>query len=544
VTPRDAVTPQSGLPLRWTTPVGERAEAGEVRYRGPLASADEPLHLHLGFDGAGPPFLDVPMERAGDDSWTAEVPGPGEHVLLDAAVATAAQEWDNNGGANYRLWTGLDPVDAHVHVRTRGLDPMGFESLRVALASGGMTHGLVSWQDNRFVDEVTAGVPWLTRLVWVSPGGPGPDEVRRRLAGGAVGLKLHPSYDEYPADTPALDPFLEVAAEAGVPVTVHTAPGPSDPDLIRRLAERFPQVPFVLYHTFLGHPEGRRRAARHAQELPHLHLETSWCRSAEVRLLVDEVGADRVLFGSDAAVDGPAHFVRDPPNVEMVETYNQGLLALARQLPADALRALLEGNTRRLFGLAVPVEPAEEDPAALLDAALDQAERVVARVRADDLGSPTPCSGWDVRALVGHLLATVQRAERVAQGRPASSVPAVAAVDARSLPRFASAAAKARHAWHAAAPAEVPVPWGALPGPAGASGFVLELVAHASDLAVSTGYPEPLDERLATAALRIAERLVPASLRGTGSAFARPVPPPPGADAPARLAAYLGRAPR
>ncbi|MGY1644271.1 TIGR03086 family metal-binding protein [Geodermatophilus sp. SYSU D00703] len=542
---------EADLPLQWASPAGQRTPVGRVRYRGPLAAAGRDLHLHLGFDGAGPPFLDVPLERADDGSWTAEVPDTGGHVLLDAAVATTAHDWDNNGGANYRLWIGLDPVDAHVHVRTSGLDPMGFDSLRVALASGGMTHGLVSWQDNRFVDEVTAGVPWLTRLVWVSPGGPDPDEVRRRLADGAVGLKLHPSYDEYPADTPALDPFLQVAAEAGVPVTVHTAPGPSDPDLVRRLAERFPQVRFVLYHTFLGHPEGRRRAARHAQQLPHLYLETSWCRSAEVRRLVDEVGADRVLFGSDAAVDGPAHFVREPPNVELAETYNQGLLTLARQLPAGTLRALLEDNTRRLFRLAAPPRPAAvpapaEDGAALLDDALAQAERVVSRVRADQFGLPTPCAGWDVQALVGHLLAIVRRAERVAGGRPASAVPAVAAVDPRGrwAASFAAAASKARHAWQAAAPAEVPVPWGVLPGPVGASGFVLELVAHTADLAGSTGYPEPLDDRLATAALRVAERLVPAAHRGSGSAFAAPVRPPSGAGAYARLAAYLGRAPR
>ena len=68
-----------------------------------------------------------------------------------------------------------------------------------------------------------AAAPWLTGLVWVSPGGPGPDDVRRRLAAGAAGLKLHPAYDAYPADSPGLDPFLQAAAEAGVPVTVHSA---------------------------------------------------------------------------------------------------------------------------------------------------------------------------------------------------------------------------------------------------------------------------------------------------------------------------------
>jgi hypothetical protein len=341
----------TGLPLEWAS----RADV-RVRYRGPLADADRPLHLHLGLDGAGPPFADVVLEKDDDGSWTAALTGTPGAVLLDGAVS-AGEDWDNNNGANYRLWLSLDPVDSHVHARTPGLDAMGFESLRSALASGGMTHGLISWQDNDFVDEVAEGVPWLNRLVWVRPGGPEPDDVRRRLAAGAVGLKLHPSYDEYPADVPGLDPFLEVAAEAGVPVTVHTAPGPSDPDLIRKLAERFPQVPFVLYHTFLGLPEGRRRAARHAQQLANLYLETSWCRADEVRRLIDEVGDDRVLFGSDAAVDGPVHFVRQPPNVEMVETYNDGLLDLARTLPSATLRALLEDNTRRLFGLPQAAVP-------------------------------------------------------------------------------------------------------------------------------------------------------------------------------------------
>ena len=160
----------TALPLQWDTPVGERTTRGRVRYRGSLADGDRALHLHLGFDGSGPPFVVVPLERDDDGSWTGELDGIDEHVLLDGAVATEQMDWDNNGGANYRLWIGLDPVDAHVHARTRGAEPMGFDSLRSALASGGMTHALVSWQDNRFVDEVADGVPWLSKLVWVSPG--------------------------------------------------------------------------------------------------------------------------------------------------------------------------------------------------------------------------------------------------------------------------------------------------------------------------------------------------------------------------------------
>jgi hypothetical protein len=141
-----AVTaPNTSLPLEWLSPVGERTPGGRVRYRGALAGSDRPLRLHLGFDGSPPPFQDVVLEREDDGSWTGEVPDTDGHVLLDCAVAASGDDWDNNAGANYRLWLGLDPVDAHVHVRSPGLDPMGLDSLRIALASGGMTHALVSW---------------------------------------------------------------------------------------------------------------------------------------------------------------------------------------------------------------------------------------------------------------------------------------------------------------------------------------------------------------------------------------------------------------
>jgi uncharacterized protein (TIGR03086 family) len=230
----------------------------------------------------------------------------------------------------------------------------------------------------------------------------------------------------------------------------------------------------------------------------------------------------------------------------MTENYNQSLLALARQLPPATLRALLEDNTRRLFRLPPPVAEAPE-PTQTLDelfaAALAQAERVVAAVPRDRLGSTTPCPAWDVRALLGHLLTVVRRAEQAAQGR-AVSVPDVVVVRQRAAARFTSAAAKAGAAWSSRPPDAVRAPWGLVPGPVALSGFLLEIVAHTHDVAVSTGQRQPLDPRLAEAAHRAAQRLVPPELRGSGEAFADPVPAPPNADAYVRLAAFLGRAPR
>ena len=175
--------------------------------------------------------------------------------------------------------------------------------------------------------------------------------VEERLAAGAVGLKLHPTVDDYPADDRELDPFLEIAAEAGCPVACHSAPGDADPDNIRRLSERFPDVPVILYHTYLGPSEGRRRAAQHVREQPNLYLETSWCQWRTVLQLIEQVGDDRVLFGSDASIDGSAHYTRHPPNVEGCETYNDGLVPLVRKLGMDRARKVMGDNARRLFGL-------------------------------------------------------------------------------------------------------------------------------------------------------------------------------------------------
>jgi hypothetical protein len=332
-------------------PLGWWHEAGGERYvsyRGALNGSK--LRLHYGFDGWREPIREVRLESAGPDLAVAQVPELEAHLVLDCAV-TDGERWDNNGGVNYRLWTGFNALDAHMHLSGRGAGALGAHSLATAMASAGMACGISSWLDNRALDQVDCAAARIFPLVWVRPGGTELDEVRGRLEAGAVGLKLHPTVDGYPADDPALDPYIAIAEQSGCPVACHSAPGEADPDHIRRLAERFPSVPIIMYHTYLGPQEGRRRAAAHVREQANLYLETSWCRADVVIRLVAEVGADHVLFGSDASIDGPAHYCRHPPNVEGRETYNDGLLALVRSLDPQAARAVMGDNARRLFRL-------------------------------------------------------------------------------------------------------------------------------------------------------------------------------------------------
>jgi len=319
-----------------------------LAYRGELSGPG--LRVHYGFDGWQEPLHEMRLEEMEPGLAVAELPDFDGHVALDCAV-TDGERWDNNQQCDYRLWVGFDALDAHLHVSGRGAGALGLASLRTAMASAGMVCGISSWIDNRALDRVDCTAAKLFPLVWIRPGEISQAEVRERLAAGAVGLKLHPTVDDYPADDRSLDPYLGIAAEIGCPVTCHSAPGDADPDHIRRLAERFPSVPIVMYHTYLGLGDGRRRAAQHVREQPNLYLETSWCQWRTVLRLIEEVGAGRVLFGSDAAIDGAVHYTRNPPNVEGRETYNDGLVSLVRALGRERARQVIGDNARGLFGL-------------------------------------------------------------------------------------------------------------------------------------------------------------------------------------------------
>ena len=325
------------------------------RPAGPRPTA--PLHLHLGYDG-GRAAVRRRRPGAGRRRLGGGGPRPEGHHLLDCAVATAGDDWDNNSGANYRLWLGLDPVDAHVHARTPGLDPMGFESLRTAAgAPGGMTHALVSWQDNDFVDRSPTGVALADPA---GLGAAGRARARTTSGGGWPAARSGSSCTRRTTSTPptprASTPSWRWRRRPACRSPCTPRPGPSDPDLIRRLAERFPHVPFVLYHTFLGLPEGRRRAAparpAGAEPLPGDVLVPGRRGAAAARRGRRGAGAVRVRRRRRRA---GALRARSRRTSRWSRPTTRACSASPGTLPAETFRALVQDNTRRLFGLGPAV---------------------------------------------------------------------------------------------------------------------------------------------------------------------------------------------
>lgn len=190
------------------------------------------------------------------------------------------------------------------------------------------------------------------------------------------------------------------------------------------------------------------------------------------------------------------------------------------------------------------------DPRPLLTRALDQVGGLVAATPPEDLGTPTPCDGWDVRTLLAHLVGVHRRIAHVGGGglfSEVSSMPALA--DDRIAPELVAARADVDRAWGldgsdaAVLDREVTVPWGTMAGRFVGFGYVQELTVHAWDLAAATGRTAGLDDALAAAVEDTAHRALPAEPRGGPIPFGPPVPAAPDAAATTRLVAWLGRDP-
>ena len=167
----------------------------------------------------------------------------------------------------------------------------------------------------------------------------------------------------------------------------------------------------------------------------------------------------------------------------------------------------------------------------------------VAAIDPDRLGDPTPCSEWDVRALIGHITGGYQLfAAGVGQPLPPQATPA----DPAGLHRAAGEAAIAAFSTPGALDRSVTLPVGAVPGHVALALALTDAVVHGWDLATATGQDTSIDDGVAAVLLGGAEQMIGPQMRqpdGERPVFAQPVPVDPDRPAADRLIAFLGRTP-
>ena len=178
--------------------------------------------------------------------------------------------------------------------------------------------------------------------------------------------------------------------------------------------------------------------------------------------------------------------------------------------------------------------------------AVDRTARLIAGIKPDQWGDPTPCADWDVRTLLNHLIVwTSYSLEARAHGDSVGQdlIDRDFAADPGFAADYRAQLDRALTAWSAPATWEGSLNVMGSPTPAAnvAALNIAEMVLHGWDLAAATGQTYTVSEPAAAAAMAAVE--ANADLFREYKGFAEPVEVTPTASTLDRLLALSGRDP-
>jgi uncharacterized protein (TIGR03086 family) len=184
------------------------------------------------------------------------------------------------------------------------------------------------------------------------------------------------------------------------------------------------------------------------------------------------------------------------------------------------------------------------DIAQLHRRALDETQPIVAGVAGDQMSEATPCEGWDVRALMNHLVAGNLWAAELGAGATIDEVGTRLDGDLLGddpLEAYEASATLAAAIFEAPGALEKPcaVSYGPVPGSVYAGHRFIDVLIHGWDLATATGQDTNLDPELAEAAYELL--LAEADLVRASGMFGQDLAVPDDASLQTRMLAFIGR---
>lgn len=178
-----------------------------------------------------------------------------------------------------------------------------------------------------------------------------------------------------------------------------------------------------------------------------------------------------------------------------------------------------------------------------LDGAYEHCAKVIVAIDDTQLGLPTPCGQWDVRATIDHLIGATWMFTLVNEGR-AVGEDAGGIGDRDPIGALSDAAAANAASWRRPGTfdGERTYPFGTFPAEAAAMMNLSEVVVHTWDIATALGADDTVDPAVAVMLddFYRAISLEPYRVHG---AFGAEIPVDPSAPPAHRLLAKLGRQP-
>jgi predicted TIM-barrel fold metal-dependent hydrolase len=159
-----------------------------------------------------------------------------------------------------------------------------------------------------------------------------------------VGIKIHPSVNNFYADEEAFRLVYEVAKKYGFPILSHTWALTSNPNQKYSVPERFERFirEYSEVNFIFGHSGGRVEGIKKAVEIGTRYKNAYYDIAGDIydRRLIEyicsHVGADHLLFGSDLPWFDPA---------------SQMGMVLGANLTTEEKELILGGNASKLFGI-------------------------------------------------------------------------------------------------------------------------------------------------------------------------------------------------
>jgi|SRR5581483_2176603 len=184
------------------------------------------------------------------------------------------------------------------------------------------------------------------------------------------------------------------------------------------------------------------------------------------------------------------------------------------------------------------------DPIEQLQSVVDEAQRMIGSVRPYERSRRTPCSGWDVSALIYHMIGTCASFTAALQEASGGgdSTPDVGFDLAASYREITDAVMKE---WRAPGVLERTITLRLGPVPASRAIWILiaDQALHTWDLAKALGRPYTMPADLAATLLDLMQQWLKPEMRGPGKAFGPEVPCPEDAPIQDRAVAFAGRQP-
>ncbi len=234
-------------------------------------------------------------------------------------------------------------IDGHAHVGyTGGWANVGItgEELIAQMDRFDIEKTVLCNEDNDVTLDLMKKYPGrIVGAVYVNPLNQATvDSMEHYFDQGFAAVKLQPLRHAYCADSEALDPIMNKALSAEVPVCIHSGHPPySLPWQIGLLAERHPDVRIMMIHMGHGHGVYIDAALKMARKYPNIWLEMSGMpMPSKIREAYETVGHDRIMFGTDT----PFH----DPSVELQKVLVSGV-------DEEGIQRILYDNAAAFFGL-------------------------------------------------------------------------------------------------------------------------------------------------------------------------------------------------